>query len=141
MSTIGLKKTDNAVDNSPKTVAEMDELYWFINKKGRSKTRENVYIITLISREPRQIMGFDVALDKSPARVQQIVDDAPEASNYCTDGWTGYIDIAYPGEHTRNCHDKSDTYTVEGMNADLRHYIPIINYSAAERRRMNTLNP
>jgi len=38
----------------------------------------------------------------------------------------GYIDIVYPGRHKRNVRDKRDTYTVEGVNADLRHYIPIL---------------
>ncbi len=71
-------------------------------------------------------MGFDAAYDKSPERVQRIVDDAPEATKYCTDGWFGYVDVIYPGRHIRNCRDKSDTFTVEGFNADMRHYIPIL---------------
>ena len=33
-------------------------------KKSRTETRENVYLITMISREPRQIVEFDVAFDK-----------------------------------------------------------------------------
>jgi len=37
--------------------------------------------MTLISREPRQIVGFDVAEDKSPERLQSIVDSVPEAKN------------------------------------------------------------
>lgn len=82
--------------------------------------------MTMVSREPRQIVGFDVALDKSPERIQNIVDNAPDAEYYCTDGYNGYIDIAYPGKHIRNIHDKSDTFTVEGVNADLRHYIPVL---------------
>ena len=80
----------------------------------------------MVNREPRQIVGFDAAFDKSPERVQRIVDNAPEAKNYCTDGWFGYIDVVYPGRHIRNCHNKADTFTVEGVNADLRHYIPIL---------------
>ena len=105
---------------------ELDELYWFIERKPRTETRENVYVMTMVSRQPRQIAGFDVAFDKSPERIQAIVDSAPEAENYCTDGWSGYVDVAYPGHHIRNCRDKSDTFTVEGVNADLRHYIPIL---------------
>jgi len=31
--------------------------------------------------EPRQIVGFSVAADKSPERIQAIVDSAPEAQN------------------------------------------------------------
>lgn len=79
----------------------------------------------MVSRVPRQIVGFDVAYDKSPERIQSIVDNSEIiATKYCTDGYLGYIDIVYPGEHKRNIRDKSDTYTVEGINADLRHYIP-----------------
>ena len=34
--------------------------------------------------------------------------------------------MIYPGVHVRNVKNKSDTYTVEGINADLRHYIPVL---------------
>jgi len=105
---------------------ELDELYWFVGYKGKGKTRENVYLITMVSREPRQIVGFAVAYDKSPERTQGIVDAAPPALKYCTDGWFGYVDVVYPGQHIRNCRDKSDTFTVESINADLRHYIPVL---------------
>lgn len=105
---------------------ELDELYWFIGEKSHSETRENVYVMTMVSRKPRQIVGFDVAFDKSPERIQDIVDDAPPSEQYCTDGYQGYIDIVYPGVHIRNVCNKNDTFTVEGVNADLRHYIPIL---------------
>ena len=78
---------------------ELDELYWFIERKPRTETRENVYALTMVSRKPRQIVGFDVALDKSPERVQRIVDRAPEAAIYCSDGWNGYVDVVYPGRY------------------------------------------
>ena len=105
---------------------ELDELYWFIERKPRTETRENVYLMTMVSRQPRQIVGFDVALDKSACHIQSIVDGGPEAQRYCTDGYVGYLDVIYPGQHIRNMRDKSDTFTVEGVNADLRHYIPIL---------------
>ena len=119
---------------------ELDELYWFIERKPRTETRENVYVMTMVSREPRQIAGFDVAFDKSPARIQQIVDSAPGAEQYCTDGWSGYADVIYPGKHIWNTHDKSDTFTVEGVNADLRHYIPLLaRRSRCFARTLDTL--
>ena len=108
------------------TRIELDELYWFIERKAETKTRENVYIMTAVSATPRQIAGFDVAYDKSPSRIQNIVDNAPPAERYYSDGYLGYVDIVYPGKHIRNVHDKSNTYNVEGVNADLRHYIPIL---------------
>ncbi len=125
MCIIGLKKTTQHLkSNYP--VLELDELYWFIGKKPKTETRENTYVMTMVSRLPRQIVGYDAAFDKSPERIQKIVDHSPEAECYCTDGYFGYIDIVYPGRHIRNARDKSDTFTVEGINADLRHYIPIL---------------
>jgi len=146
------------VDNSPE-VFELDELYWFIERKAvtarkrrseapfsrsenreRTKTRENVYLMTMVSRKPRQIVGFDVALDKSSARIQEIVDSAYDAEKYCTDGYSGYINVVYPGEHIQNIHNKKDTYTVEGVNADLRHYIPLLaRRSRCFARKLETL--
>jgi IS1 family transposase len=113
------------VENFPKFL-ELDELYWFIEHKSRTETRENIYIMTAVSRIPRQIAGFDVGFDKSPQRIQSMVDRAPPAQFYCTDGNLGYVDVVYPGKHIRNVRDKSDTFTVEGVNADLRHYIPVL---------------
>jgi len=52
-----------------------------------------------------------------------MVDAAPEAEYYCTDGYYGYLDVIFPGKHIYNVHNKNDTFTVEGVIADLRHYI------------------
>lgn len=127
------------VESALKTF-ELDELYWFIERKPRTETRENVYLLTMVSRQPRQIVGFDVARDKSRERIQTIVDSAPYAEEYCTDGFMGYIDVVYPGKHIRNIRDKSDTFTVEGVNADLRHYIPVLRRrSRCFARKLETL--
>jgi len=104
----------------------MDEMYHFIERKANSETRENIYVTSLISRAPRQIVGFAAAYDKSHERLQSIVDNSIEAENYATDGYLGYIDLAYPRKHIRNVCNKNDTFTVEGINADLRHYIPVL---------------
>ena len=119
---------------------ELDELYWYIDHKQGTETRENVYLMTMVSRKPRQIVGFEVAYDKSPQRIQRIVDEGFPAQNYCTDGYLGYVDVVYPGRHIRNVRDKSGTYTVEGVNADLRHYIPILaRRSRCFARKLETL--
>jgi IS1 family transposase len=121
-------------------VVELDELYWFIGRKERTKTRENVYVMTMVSREPRQLVGVVAATDKSSKHIQAMVDAAPEADKYCTDGYTGYLDVVYQGKHIRNVRDKSDTFTVEGVNADLRHYIPILARSSrCFPRKLETL--
>lgn len=87
---------------------------------------QGMYVITMVSRLPRQIVGFDVAFDKAPERIQKIVNESPDAEYYCADGYLGYIDVVYRGKHIRNARDKNDTFTVESINADLRHYIPIL---------------
>ena len=79
--------------------------------------------MTMISREPRQIVSFDVQYDKASFRLQGIVDGAVYAKNYCTDGNMSYLDVVFPGKHIRNVRDKRDTHLVESINADLRHYI------------------
>ena len=110
---------------------ELDELYWFVKFKPHTETRENVYIITMVSRIPRQIVSHVVSRDKSCQTIQRVVDHAPDAGKYCTDGYTAYREVVYPGRHIFNIHNKRDTFTVEGVNADLRHYIPTL----ARRRR------
>jgi len=139
MFTIGLKKTAQNLKTNYQYL-EADELYWFVGQKGTSETRENCYVIPLVSCLPRQIVGIDAAFDKSPERIQALVDAAPLSENYCTDGFWGYVDVVYPGRHVRNVHNKNDTYTVESVNADLRHYIPLLRRrSRCFPRKLETL--
>lgn len=84
--------------------------YTGFSTKKSTQTRENVYIITIIRRDPRQIVGFDVGLDKTAGQIQKIADSGPEAEEYCTDGYVGYLNVAFPGQHLRNMHDKKDTH-------------------------------
>jgi len=102
---------------------ELDEIYWFINQKAKTKTKENCYVMTMVRREPRQIVSFEVAMDKSSLRLQGLVDQGPWAENYATDGYFGYLDVIFPGKHIYNLRNKKDTHNVESVNADLRHYI------------------
>jgi len=44
------------------------------------------------------------------------------------------------GEHVRSISNKNDTFTVEGVNADSRHYIPILaRRSRCFPRKIETL--
>ena len=80
----------------------------------------------MVSRNPRTIVGYSVTEEKTSVKIQEIVDGGPEAEKYCTDGYNGYLDVVFPGEHVRNIRNKKDTFTAEGVNADLRHYIPLL---------------
>ncbi|MCA1622725.1 MAG: hypothetical protein LC768_18360 [Acidobacteria bacterium] len=54
--------------------------------------------------------------------LQSVIDTAPKAENYYTDGFLMYQDLSYWGAHLM-LKDKSETYSVEGGNSDLRHYL------------------
>jgi IS1 family transposase len=105
---------------------ELDEIYWFLKRKAKTKTRENVYLVTMINPNPRQITAFNVCRHRTEEKIQRMVDNSPKAKKYCTDGFKGYLSIVFPGKHIRNCQDKSDTHNVESINADLRHFIPTL---------------
>ena len=133
-----IKKLDEKIQNTDCTeensvaeektteIIEMDELFDYI--KGKNRT----YVITLVTRKPRQIVGFDVAYDKSEERIQKIVDSSIKVKHYYSDANPSYQDVSYFGEHFY-FRDKSHTFTVEGINSDIRKYI------AALQRRSNML--
>ena len=120
------KRGDYPLWISPETKTdgyELDELYWFIGKRKGFEGGVNTYIMTMLSREPRQIIGFNVDNHVSAEAIQEMVDNTPQAVVYHTDGGSSYLGVDFMGRHNRNIKDKSDTHNIEGSNADLRHYI------------------
>lgn len=60
---------------------------------------------------------------RTPEVLQAILDRSPQAAQYYSDGYTLYEALIYvPGQH-QALPDKSQTYSVEGDNAELRHYL------------------
>ena len=84
----------------------------------------NTYIMTMISRLPRQIIGFAVDNFKSQEKIQRMVDSVPPARTYHTDGYYGYANVDFLGRHNQNPLNKNDTHNIESVNADLRQFIP-----------------
>jgi insertion element IS1 protein InsB len=54
--------------------------------------------------------------------MQSVVDSAPRAARYFSDAFNTYRELCWWGEH-KSMYDKSQTYSVEGDNAELRHYL------------------
>jgi IS1 family transposase len=54
--------------------------------------------------------------------MQAVVDSAPHATHYYSDAFNTYRELCWWGEH-RAMYDKSQTCSVEAVNADLRHYL------------------
>ena len=79
--------------------------------------------MTMLSREPRQLVAYAADCTVNAEEIQKMVNDAPQAKQYNTDGGTCYLGVDFIGRHHRNVRDKSDTHNIEGSNADIRHYI------------------
>lgn len=54
--------------------------------------------------------------------MQSVIDAAPHAASYYSDAFNTYRELCWCGKHQAMC-DKSETYSVEGTNADLGHYL------------------
>ena len=83
-------------------VIEMDELYSFVERKNR------IYVMTLVSRDKRQILGYDISFDRSRERIQKLVNKSAKASKYYYDAYSAYAEVCYKGIHT-SLKNKSQT--------------------------------
>ena len=81
--------------------------------------------MTLVNRKTREIVGYDIAENRSIERIQHLVDNSPKANFYFSDVFPVYSQVYYDGSH-KSLKNKSQTFTVESVNADLRHYIPAL---------------
>ena len=69
------------------------------------------------------IVGSLVSQKRDEATLQKLIDQSPGAHRYYSDLMASYKKVVYyPGKHTP-MPNKSETYRVEGVNAELRHYL------------------
>jgi IS1 family transposase len=88
-----------------------------------SSERKNViYIVTKVDRRSRGLVGWAVTPERSVDVMQAVADGGPEAAITDSDAYAGYAGLIYAGQHVVS-DGKDDTYTVESVNADLRHYL------------------
>jgi IS1 family transposase len=79
--------------------------------------------MTLVERVSRCVVGWAVGPERSETVLQTLVDDAPQALFYFSDAFSTYDALIYkPGFHL-SLPNKSQTYSVEADNAELRHYL------------------
>jgi len=55
--------------------------------------------------------------------MQALVDRSPQAQQYYSDDFSTYHALVYYPGHHQALSDKSQTYSVEAVNAELRHYL------------------
>ena len=80
--------------------------------------------MTALDRTTHTIVGWAVVPERDEATLQGVVDQAPQATAYYSDGFPTYRALVYGLDASYTAMpDKRQTYTVEGGNADLRHYL------------------
>ncbi len=61
--------------------------------------------------------------ERNTDNMQKVVDQGPRAAKYFSDAFPTYGSLVYyPGKYAVS-EGKTDTYSVEGDNAELRHYL------------------
>lgn len=88
----------------------------------RRREKNKAYIVTAVDRSTHTIVSWAVCAERTLEILQSVIDTASTAQSYYTDGFLMYQDLSYWGTHTM-LRDKSQTYSVEGGNSDLRHYL------------------
>lgn len=61
--------------------------------------------------------------DRTKQAIQEVVDKAPKAKWYYSDAFDAYDRLWYHGGRYAVSVGKKETYSVEGDNAELRHYL------------------
>lgn len=64
-----------------------------------------------------------IAWERTREVIQLMVDDAPKAKWYFSDGFELYAQLWYHFGRYEVSQGKNDTFSVEGDNAELRHYL------------------
>lgn len=75
-----------------------------------------------MDRDTRCILSWDVVWERSTEVLQACLDRAPRAKQYYSDAFPVYESLYY-GAPFELRNDKKETYSVEAVNADLRHYL------------------
>jgi insertion element IS1 protein InsB len=79
--------------------------------------------MTIVDRTTSCILGWAVDEERTEEILRNMVDGAPQAAFYFSDLFATYRQVVYyPGYYTA-MPDNSETYRVEGDNAELRHYL------------------
>lgn len=75
-----------------------------------------------MDRDTHCVLSWAVVLTRSAEALQACLERAPQAKQYYSDAFPVY-DTLYYGAPYEMRTDKKETYAVEAVNADLRHYL------------------
>jgi insertion element IS1 protein InsB len=76
-----------------------------------------------VDRATRCILGWSLVWERTKEAIQLVLDDAPKAKWYFSDGFDAYARLWYHYGRYEVSKWKNDTFSVEADNAELRHYL------------------
>ena len=95
--------------------------------------------MTVVDRATHCLLSWDVVRERSTANLQACLERAPQARQYYSDAFPAYDNLYYGAPYEMRS-DKKETYSVEAVNADLRHYLKrLARKSRCFSRRLQAL--
>jgi IS1 family transposase len=93
----------------------------------------------VVDRATRCVLSWDAVPERSTEALQACLERAPQAKHYYSDAFPVYDNLYYGAPYELRS-DKQETYSVEAVNADLRHYLKrLARRSRCFSRRMHSL--
>jgi len=92
-----------------------------------------------VDRDTHCLLSWDVVPTRSTEAMQACLEQAPQAKQYYSDAFPLYDNLYYGAPYEMRT-DKKETYSVEAVNADLRHYLKrLARKSRCFSRRLEAL--
>ncbi len=88
-----------------------------------SGRKKRIYILTFVDRETRCILAWKVSYKRTGYEFQEMLAESVQGHDYYSDDYDAYKTVLYWPSIHHPMPDKSQTYSVEGSNADFRHYL------------------
>jgi IS1 family transposase len=93
----------------------------------------------VVDRATHCVLSWDAVPQRSTEALQACLERAPQAKQYYSDAFPVYDNLYYGAPYELRL-DKQETYAVEAVNADLRHYLKrLARRSRCFSRRLHSL--
>ena len=101
--------------------------------------KNRIYVLTVVDRATHCLLSWDAVSERSSTNLQACLERAPQARQYYSDAFPAYDNLYYGAPYEMRT-DKKETYSVEAVNADLRHYLKrLARKSRCYSRRLDAL--
>lgn len=101
--------------------------------------KNKIYILTVVDRATHCLLSWDAVSERNTANLQACLERSPQARQHYSDAFPAYDNLYYGAPYEMRS-DKKETYSVEAVNADLRHYLKrLARRSRCFSRRLDAL--